>query len=72
MKHIKKYLKCTVTKNLKEAVFLSHQLAQNDGMKSKFNNAVVLFSPGCSSLDEWKNFEERGNAFIRLVKKLNN
>ena len=51
---------------------MSHQLAQNDGMKSKFNNAVVLFSPGCSSLDEWKNFEERGNAFIRLVKKLNN
>lgn len=30
---------------------------------------VVLLSPGGTSLDEFKNFEERGRAFVELVKK---
>ena len=70
--YLKKYLKCTVNKNLKEAVLLSHHLAQTYVTKNKSSKPVVLFSPACSSLDEWKNFEERGNTFIKLVKKLNN
>jgi len=70
--YLKKYLKYTITKDLKHAVCLAHELAQKSLIKNKKTIPVVLFSPACSSLDEWKNFEERGNTFIKLVKKLNN
>jgi hypothetical protein len=30
---------------------------------------VVLLSPGCSSLDMFRNFQERGDLFRELVRK---
>ncbi|WMY97262.1 MAG: UDP-N-acetylmuramoyl-L-alanine--D-glutamate ligase [Arsenophonus sp.] len=30
---------------------------------------IVLFSPGCSSFDQFNNFEHRGKTFTKLVKK---
>ena len=38
--------------------------------KEKVTSSIVLLSPACSSLDEWRDFEERGNAFIKFVKKI--
>lgn len=31
---------------------------------------VILLSPACASFDQWKNFEQRGDAFCNLVKTL--
>ena len=31
---------------------------------------IILFSPACASWDQYKNFEERGNEFKRVVSEL--
>ncbi len=51
-----------IVKTMEEAVILSSQ-------KGKKGD-IVLLSPGCSSFDMFKNYEERGDAFKRMVKNL--
>ncbi len=51
-----------MTKDLKEAVLLISKEAKSGD--------TVLFSPACSSFDMFKDYEERGEAFINLVKSL--
>ncbi|ALD15178.1 UDP-N-acetylmuramoyl-L-alanyl-D-glutamate synthetase [Buchnera aphidicola (Aphis glycines)] len=55
--------KSIYVKNLKDAITLISKQAKQDD--------VILLSPGCSSKDQFKNFEERGNLFIKLLKEIN-
>jgi UDP-N-acetylmuramoylalanine--D-glutamate ligase len=50
---------CAVVQRLDEAVHLAAQIAEP--------NTVVLLSPGGTSYDAYKNFEERGEHFRQLV-----
>ncbi len=51
---------------LKAAVEKAAAMAFSEGKK----DAVVLLSPACASFDQWKNFEERGDAFCDMVGEL--
>jgi UDP-N-acetylmuramoylalanine--D-glutamate ligase len=53
---------CYPVDTLEEAVSLASKLAQPGD--------AVLFSPGTSSFDMFRNYGERGNIFKSLVKKL--
>ena len=54
----------TICNNMDDAVNLAYIAA----LEKK--SATVLLSPACSSFDQYKNFEERGDAFCSIVKKL--
>ncbi len=55
---------CILATTLTDAVDQSHKLAKSGD--------VVLFSPGCSSYDMFKSFEDRGDQFRELVKAKTN
>jgi UDP-N-acetylmuramoylalanine--D-glutamate ligase len=46
------------------------ELAATKAAGSNARNPVVLFSPACSSFDQFKNFEVRGDAFVAAVSRL--
>ena len=43
--------------------------AVKEAINYSSKNDFVLFSPGCSSFDEFQNYEERGSKFKELIKK---
>lgn len=49
-------------KTVKEAVY--------EAKRSSFKGDIVLFSPGLSSFDQYKNYAERGEDFKRWVKEI--
>lgn len=56
----------TLCETLDNAVAAAHKMAQ----KEQKDHAVVLLSPACASFDQFKSFEQRGDAFVTLVEKL--
>ena len=68
-KKLKEYL---IVKDFKKEIFIS--LTIKDVIKKiifylkKENIKTILFSPACSSFDQFKDFEERGNSFKSLIK----
>jgi len=59
-----KFKSIIMVHNLKEALVL---LAGNAK-----NGEIVLLSPACASFDQFKNYEERGSVFKKLVEELPN
>jgi UDP-N-acetylmuramoylalanine--D-glutamate ligase len=49
-------------RNLREAVRISRDIASSGD--------TVLLSPGCSSFDEFRNYEERGSVFKEVVQRM--
>src|SRR5262249_6522593 len=46
------------------------ETAARDSVKDGRREAVVLLSPACASFDHYRNFEVRGDAFVRAVAAL--
>src|SRR5262249_19333308 len=46
------------------------EAAVNDARGSGENSPVVLFSPACASFDQFRDFEQRGEAFRQIAAKL--
>ena len=53
---------------LEVAVKKAAEMAYRDSIQDQQN--VVLLSPACASFDQWKSFEERGDAFCDMVEAL--
>ncbi|OFW81125.1 MAG: UDP-N-acetylmuramoylalanine--D-glutamate ligase [Alphaproteobacteria bacterium RIFCSPLOWO2_01_FULL_40_26] len=58
-----KFEKCRDLKTAFEKAFL-------DAKKSSLTEKNILLSPACASLDQWKNFEQRGDYFCKLFDEL--
>jgi UDP-N-acetylmuramoylalanine--D-glutamate ligase len=58
---LSKEINVTMIESFEDAVNMSIQCA-NKG-------STVLLSPGCSSFDQFKNFEERGKSFKNIVER---
>jgi UDP-N-acetylmuramoylalanine--D-glutamate ligase len=46
------------------------EAASRDAIKDRHSGAVVLLSPACASFDHYRNFEVRGDAFVKAVAAL--
>ena len=54
--------KCSVVENLEEATTLGYNLSDEED--------IILLSPACASWDQYKKFEDRGDAFKKYVDEI--
>ena len=62
-----------IKKDLQEASFINSGTVENAVMhafKTAESGDIVLLSPACASFDQFKNFEERGKFFKKLIEGL--
>ncbi len=58
---ISNHITCDLCNNL--------EIATCAAIKSSSPNDIILLSPGCASMDQFKNYKERGEKFKKLVTK---
>ena len=61
----KNKIKFKYFRNLKTAISVIKKV-----MKKDINKKTILFSPAAASFDQFKNFEERGDYFNKIVRKI--
>ena len=59
------FTEVVLSSTMQEAFKMALEDGQNFGQKCN-----ILLSPACASLDQFKNFEDRGQQFIQLIKNL--
>ena len=65
IKNLKGKIKYEIFKNLKDAIKKVLEITKKNGLI----NQTIIFSPSAASFDTFKNFEDRGYYFNKLVKK---
>jgi UDP-N-acetylmuramoylalanine--D-glutamate ligase len=56
-------VRCCLCGDLKTAILRAFRDAKT--------GETVLLSPGCASFDQFRNFEDRGNQFVKIVRSIN-
>ena len=64
-KQFKNKIKFKYFKSLKNAIYGVKKILNNDS-----NKKTILFSPAAASFDQFKNFEERGRYFNKVVRRI--
>ena len=65
VKQIKGKVAYSISHNIKNAI----KSIFNNIKKTKYKKNIIIFSPAAASYDQFKNFEDRGNNFKKLILK---
>ena len=64
---LKSKVNCKISYNIQSSL----KIIMNEILENKFSKKpIILFSPAGASFDNFKNFEERGRYFSKLIKNL--
>ena len=67
--NLKNFMQCQIFSNLKYSL---KQILLDIKKKKNNKKKIILFSPAAASFDSFKNFEDRGMFFNKLIKKMIN